>query len=85
MLLVKCTTLSIGKAPLDKDIDANGCGVLKHLGQIADSMTEWEGWISEELGLKPAEVASIYTKHPRNLKLQSQDIILLLCNTSLLS
>ena len=52
-------------------IDANGNGVLKHLGQIADSMAEWEGRISEELGLKPADVASIHTKHPRKLKLQS--------------
>ena len=61
----------IGKAQLDKEIDADGHGVLKHLGQIADSMAEWEGRISEELGLKPADVASIHTKHPRNLKLQS--------------
>ena len=63
-------TLYIGKAQLDKVIDADGHGVLKHLGQIADSMTEWEGRISEELGLKPADVASINTKYPRNLKLQ---------------
>ena len=65
------SNLPIGKAQLDKEIDADGHGVLKHLGQIADSMTEWEGRISDELKLTPADVASIHTKHPRNLKLQS--------------
>ena len=69
IVVVEYNTLFIGKAQLDKEIDADG--VLKHLGQIADSMTEWEGRISEQLGLKPADVASIYTKHPRKLKLQS--------------
>ena len=52
-------------------IDADSHGVLKHLGRIADSMTEWEGQISDELKLTPADVASIHTKHPSNLKLQS--------------
>ena len=61
----------IGKAQLDRVIDADSHGVLKHLGRIADSMTEWEGRISEELKLTPTDVASIHTKHPRNLKLQS--------------
>ena len=61
----------LGKAKLDNVIDADGHGVLKHLGRIADSMTEWEGRISDELKLTPADVASIHTKHPRNLKLQS--------------
>jgi hypothetical protein len=56
---------------LDKVVDADGHGILKHLGQIADSMTEWEGRISDELKLTPADVASIHTKHPRKLKLQS--------------
>ena len=61
----------IGKAQLDKVIDGDGHGVLKHLGQIADSMTEWEGRISDELNLTPADVENIHTKHPRSLKLQS--------------
>ena len=65
------TTFLIGKSQLDRVIDADSHGVLKHLGRIADSMTEWEGRISEELKLTPADVASIHTKHPRNLKLQS--------------
>ena len=56
---------------MDKVIDGDGHGVPKHLGRIADSMTEWEGRISDELKLTPADVASIHTKHPRNLKLQS--------------
>ena len=60
-----------GKLELNKEIDACNNGVPKHLGQIADSMTEWEGRISEELRLKPADVASILKKHPNNLKLQS--------------
>ena len=61
----------VGKAQqlLDKEIDAHG--VLKHLGQVADSMTEWEGRISEELKLTPADVASIHTQHPNKLRLQS--------------
>ena len=56
---------------MDKVIDGDGHGVLKHLGQIADSMTEWEGRISDELKLTSADVASIHTKYPRKLKLQS--------------
>ena len=63
--------LFIGKVQLEKEIDADNNGVLKHLGQIADSMTEWEGRISEELQLTPADVASIYMQHPDKLKLQS--------------
>ena len=54
---------------LDKVIDADG--VPYHLGQIADSMAEWEGRISEELKLTPADVASIHTQYPSKLKLQS--------------
>ena len=42
-----------------------------HLGEIADSMTEWEGPIADKLKLKPSDVASIKTEHPRKLKLQT--------------
>ena len=59
----------IGKAQLEREIDADG--VLKHLGMIADLMTEWEGQISEKLELTPADVASIHVQHPNKLKLQS--------------
>ena len=56
---------------LDKEIDFCNEGVPKHLGQIADSLSEWEGPIAEELGLTTADVANIKTKYPSNLKLQS--------------
>ena len=46
-------------------------GVPRHIGRIADSMTEWEGAISENLGLTPADVESIKTKHPFKLHLQA--------------
>lgn len=59
------------KAKLDNEIDACNDGVPKHIGQIADSMTEWEGKISEELQLTPADVASILIQHPSKLKLQT--------------
>ena len=55
---------------LDKEIDFCNNGVLKHLGQIADSMAEWEGRIAEELGLTEADAANIKAKYPSNLKLQ---------------
>ena len=42
----------------------------KHLGQIADSMYEWEGTIADELRLTWADIAAIKTKYPTSLKLQ---------------
>ena len=55
----------------DQVLDFNNDGVSRHLGQIADNMCEWEGPIAEHLGLTPADVATINTKHPKNLKLQT--------------
>ena len=55
---------------LDLVIDAENRSS-KHLGQIADSMYEWEGAIAEELGLTTADVAAINTKYPKELKLQA--------------
>lgn len=52
-------------------IDSDTGGVPKHLGQIADSMAEWEGKIADKLELTEADVAGIKKKHPSNLKLQS--------------
>ena len=52
-------------------IDFENDGVSKHLGQIADSMYEWEGRIAEELELTSADVSAIRTKHPFDLKLQT--------------
>ena len=43
----------------------------RHIGQIAESMVEWEGLIADELELTPADVADIKTKHPQRLKLQT--------------
>ena len=44
---------------LDQMLDFDSGGVPKHLGQIADSMREWEGSIADGFGLTPAEVKSI--------------------------
>ena len=52
-------------------IDGGYSGVSKHLGQVAESMDEWEGSVAEQLGLTPADVAEIKTAHPLNLKLQT--------------
>ena len=56
---------------MNKVIDADNNGIPKHLGQIADSLAEWEGRIADGLNLTPADVASIRTKYPNDLKLQS--------------
>ena len=52
-------------------LDSENNGVLKHLGQIADNMHEWEGSVAENLGLTKAEVAAIKTKYPQELCLQT--------------
>ena len=51
-------------------LDSLNDGVSKHLGLIADEMTQWEGRIAEELGLTYAEVAVIKAAHPYRLDLQ---------------
>ena len=56
---------------LDQVLDAENGGVSKHLGEIADSMSEWEGRIAEGLGLTVTEIASIKVKHPNELGLQA--------------
>ena len=55
---------------LDQVMDYSSGGVQKHLGRIADLMSEWEGSIADQLGLTPADVAAINTKHPSELRLQ---------------
>ena len=52
-------------------IDSGHSGVLRHLGQIADSMYEWEGAIADSLGLHQADVAEIKEAHSGKLKLQA--------------
>ena len=55
---------------LDQLLDCNSGGVSKYLGQIADSMHEWEGPVAEELGLSLADISVIRTAHPTNFNLQ---------------
>ena len=55
---------------LESVLDSNHDGVPKHLGQIVDCMSEWEGKIADELGLKLGDVNSIKSEYPTNLKLQ---------------
>ena len=52
-------------------LDFENDGVSKHLGQIAESMYEWEGSVAEQLGLTPADIAAIKAEHPGKLKLQT--------------
>ena len=56
---------------LDDVLDACNNGVPKHLGKIADTVSCWEGPLSEELGLTVVDVNAIKTKHPTELKLQT--------------
>ena len=63
------TTFS--QSPLDQVLDSVNYGVSKHLGQIADSMYEWEGPVAEQLGLTKAEVAAIQMEHHLKLKMQA--------------
>ena len=66
------TALNIySEQKLDQVLDFENDGVPKHLGQIADTMHEWEGPIAEQLGLTRADVAAIKTKYPGELKLQT--------------
>ena len=59
-----------GETVLDQVLDGDHGRVLKHLGQIADSMHEWEGPLADNLGLNQADVAEIKEAHPGKLKLQ---------------
>ena len=56
---------------LDQVLDFENGGVPKHLGEIADSMYEWEGPVAERLDLTLADVAAIKTEHPTKLHLQT--------------
>ena len=55
---------------LNKKVDSDSGEVSKHLGEIADSMVEWEGKIAEELGLTDPEVEAIKCQWPLNIVLQ---------------
>lgn len=54
--------LFLPEGALDKEIDEDG--VPKHLGQIAAFMDQWEGPISDNLGLTEAEVKNIKEECP---------------------
>ena len=65
------TSCHLPKQILDQVIDAENDDVSKHLGQIADSMYEWEGSVAEQLCLTPADIAAIKMKYPGELRLQT--------------
>ena len=44
---------------LEEVLDFQHDGVSLHLGQIANSMSEWEGSVADQLGLGLADVAAI--------------------------
>ena len=61
---------------LDEEIDfehrnAQGNLVPKHLGKIADSMTDWEGPIADHLDLSEADRSDIRERNSREPKLQT--------------
>ena len=61
---------SIVQDRLNLVLDSENGGVPKHLGEIAEQMYEWEGKVSDELGLIKADVNSIKEHHKDQLKLQ---------------
>ena len=64
-------TIYYNRQKLNQVLDCENGGVSKHLGQIADTMYEWEGSIAEQLGLTRADIAAIKEKHAGELKLQT--------------
>ena len=42
----------------------------RHLSDIANLMTEWEGQIADKLKLRANDVEEIKTKYPQKLNLQ---------------
>jgi hypothetical protein len=58
------------KMVLDEILDYDSGGISKHLGQIADSMDEWEGPVAEQLGLSPADITAIKKDNLLDFKLQ---------------
>ena len=67
----KCIIILFNSERLDQVVDSVNDDVPLHLGQIADTMYEWEGPVAECLGLTLADVAAIKLKHPNELKLQT--------------
>lgn len=63
--VVNCILVIIGDIQLDSEVQD------KHLGEIADQMSEWEGQIADKLDLKECDVAGIKIKYPQKLNLQT--------------
>jgi hypothetical protein len=61
----------IGLDRLNLVLDSENGGVPKHLGEIAEQMYEWEGKVSDELGLTKPDVNNIKELHKNQLKLQA--------------
>ena len=60
---------------LDREIDfehrdERGQLIPRHLGKMAESMTDWEGAIADHLGLSDAVRSDIRDKNPRQPELQ---------------
>ena len=60
---------------LDREIDfeqrdERGQLIPRHLGKMAESMTDWEGAIADHLGLSEPDRSDIRDKNPREPKLQ---------------
>jgi hypothetical protein len=68
---VPLQSLQICSNKWNEVIDTTHDQVSKDLGQIANTMYEWEGSVAEQLDLTRAEIAAIKMKHPRQLKLQA--------------
>ena len=50
--------------------DSRGQVIPKHLGRIAESMTDWEGDIADHLGLSDSDRSDIRERNSREPKLQ---------------
>ena len=60
---------------LDREIDfehrdERGQLIPRHLGKMAESMTDWEGAIADHLGLSEPDRSDIRDKNPRQPELQ---------------
>ena len=57
---------------MNRVIDSQHNGVLKHIGKIADEMENWNNvLLMSELGLRQADINQIQHRHPGNSKLQA--------------
>jgi hypothetical protein len=60
----------VASLTLEDVLDSKSSSVSKHLGEIADSMCEWEGAVAENLGMTQADVANIKAQYPKKMNLQ---------------